>query len=155
MAYAGLIEGKEVSWMPSYGPEMRGGTANCSVRIADEPIGSPLITNPNALVVMNLLSYDKFIDKVEPGGTVLIDDSLVSKRTDRTDINCFYLPATVLSDKAGLGYFGNLVMLGKLNKELNFCSFESLAAAIKESVSASRQSLLASNLKAIEIGANA
>ena len=77
MAYAGLVEGREVSWLPSYGPEMRGGTANCSVTISDEPIGSPLIINPNIFVAMNLPSYDKFIDKVMPGGTVVIDSTLV------------------------------------------------------------------------------
>ena len=72
-AYAGLIDNKEISWLPSYGPEMRGGTANCSVCISDTPIGSPLVTNPNVLIAMNLPSLEKFIDEVEEGGIVIID----------------------------------------------------------------------------------
>ncbi len=79
-AYAGLLENKEISWLPSYGPEMRGGTANCSVCISDEPIGSPLVTAPNVLVAMNLPSLDKFINAVEPGGTVILDSSLIDKK---------------------------------------------------------------------------
>ena len=80
LAYAGMLEEKEVSWLPSYGPEMRGGTANCRVCISDKPIGSPLVVNPNVLVAMNLPSLDKFIDAVEPGGTVLVDSSLIEKK---------------------------------------------------------------------------
>ena len=87
IAYAGLYDDKQVSWLPSYGPEMRGGTANCSVCISDELICSPLVNTPNALIVMNLPSFDKFIDKVVPGGTVIVDSALIEKKTDRTDID--------------------------------------------------------------------
>ena len=102
MAYSGLIEDQYVSWLPSYGPEMRGGTANCSVCISDEPIGSPLVLNPDVLVAMNLPSYDKFIDKVAPGGIAVVDSSLIAKKSDRTDISCFYVPATEKADSEGL-----------------------------------------------------
>ena len=89
-AYAGLLAGKEISWLPSYGPEMRGGTANCSVCVSDQPIGSPLVTNPNVLVAMNLPSLDRFIDGVEPGGTVLVDSSLINKKVERTDLRALF-----------------------------------------------------------------
>ena len=98
IAYAGLMDSKEISWLPSYGPEMRGGTANCSVCISDEAIGSPLVTNPDIFVAMNLPSFDKFINDVQPGGIVLIDSSLIDKKVERTDVTAFYVPATKLAD---------------------------------------------------------
>ena len=85
VAYAGLIEGRELSWLPSYGPEMRGGTANCSICLSDEPIGSPLVTNPNVLIAMNRPSLDKFVNEVEPGGTILLDSSLIDERAFCTE----------------------------------------------------------------------
>ena len=83
IAYAGLKEGKNVSWLPSYGPEMRGGTANCSVCISDQPIGSPLVVNPNVFIAMNLPSFDKFINDVEPGSIVIVDSFLINKKVER------------------------------------------------------------------------
>ena len=82
IATAGLIEDREVSWMPSYGPEMRGGTANCSVTLSDKPIGSPLITRPSALIALNQPSFDKFIDNVEEGGIVVVDTAMVPSLTE-------------------------------------------------------------------------
>ena len=102
LAYCGLIAGKELSWLPSYGPEMRGGTANCSVCISDEPIGSPLVTTPDYLIAMNGPSYKKFIDAVKPGGLVLFDNSIVEETCERTDITAISLPATDLATDAGL-----------------------------------------------------
>ena len=98
-AYAGLIEGKEISWLPSYGPEMRGGTANCSVCISDEPIGSPLITAPNYLIAMNLPSLERFIDGVEPGGTVILDSSLIDREIARGDITVHRVPSSRLAEE--------------------------------------------------------
>ena len=95
LAYCGLIDEKEVSWLPSYGPEMRGGTANCSVCVSDEPIGSPLVLNPSLMLAMNLPSYDKFINSVKPGGKAFIDSTMVEEKSDRTDIDCFYISATL------------------------------------------------------------
>ena len=99
VAYAGLIEGRELSWLPSYGPEMRGGTANCSICLSDEPIGSPLVTNPNVLIAMNRPSLDKFVNEVEPGGTILLDSSLIDERVERDDVTVFYVPASKLGRK--------------------------------------------------------
>lgn len=152
IATAGLVEGKEVSWMPSYGPEMRGGTANCSVCLSDSPIGSPLVSNPTVLAALNLPSYDKFIDLVEPGGIVLVDSSLISKKTDRDDISEFYIPATRLADENDLKGGANMILLGKLFKETEFCAYESLKKAIEQIVPSSKPQLLSNNFKAISIG---
>ena len=94
VAYAGLMEGREISWLPSYGPEMRGGTANCSVCVSDAPIGSPLVLNPNVLVAMNLPSLKKFENDVVPGGIILVDSAMIDAKVERTDVKVFYVPAT-------------------------------------------------------------
>ncbi len=154
-AYAGLIEGREISWLPSYGPEMRGGTANCSICISDNAIGSPLVLTPNALIAMNLPSYDKFIDTVKPGGTVIVDSSMISKKTDRTDINVFYVPATKLAEDSGLKGLGNIILLGKLFKEISFCSAEALDASILKCVPASKPQMVEYNRQAVKLGMDA
>ena len=152
VAYSGLMEGMEISWLPSYGPEMRGGTANCSVCLSDKPIGSPLVTAPDALVAMNLPSLDKFIDSVKPGGTVVIDSSIIIKKIERTDINVHYVDATELASKNDLKGLANIILVGKLYKELGFCSLESLEGAILKSVPPRKSDLIESNRKAIKIG---
>ncbi|MBC8584390.1 2-oxoacid:acceptor oxidoreductase family protein [Youxingia wuxianensis] len=151
-AYAGLIDEKYVSWLPSYGPEMRGGTANCSVCISEEPIGSPLVLNPDVLIAMNLPSYDKFIDKVVPGGIAVIDSSLIDKKCDRTDIKTFYIPATTLADKEGLKGLANIIILGKVLAEAKFASYETVEKAILKCVPPKKQHLAQPNLKAIKLG---
>ena len=159
-AYAGLIAKKEISWLPSYGPEMRGGTANCSVCISDEPIGSPLVTNPNVLVAMNLPSLDKFIDTVEPGGTVLIDSTLIAKKVERTDVNVYYVPASELAEENGVKGLANIILVGKLFHEVCmaqgqylFCDGEVLDQAIQKCIPARKAEMLDFNRKAVEIGA--
>ena len=152
MAYAGLIENKEISWLPSYGPEMRGGTANCSVCISDDPIGSPLVLTPDILVAMNLPSYDKFIDEAAPGATVVVDSTLVGKVSDRTDINAFYIPATKLAGDNGLKGLANIIIIGKLLKETGFASLESVEAAIRKCVPAKKAAMVDFNIKALRLG---
>ncbi len=152
MAYAGLIEGKEISWLPSYGPEMRGGTANCSICISDEPIGSPLVVNPNVLGVMNAPSYDKFIDSVEKGGIVVVDSTLISKKTDRADVSAYYIEATSLADEKGFHGLANMIILGKILKETGFVSMDSVKKSLEKCVPPKKAQLLESNLKAIELG---
>jgi 2-oxoglutarate ferredoxin oxidoreductase subunit gamma len=98
-AYSGLMDNKQITWLPSYGPEMRGGTANCSVCISDDLIGSPLVINPDILIAMNLPSLEKFINQVVPGGTVLVDSTIIEKKVEREDIKVFYIPATKLADE--------------------------------------------------------
>ena len=134
VATAGLIEGRELSWLPSYGPEMRGGTANCSVNLSDEPIGSPLVTEPNILVAMNQPSYDKFIDEVAPGGLVFADTTMIARIRKRDDVTIFEIPATQIAEGEGLKGLANILLVGKLFKETNFCSRETLDEALTRCV---------------------
>ena len=152
IAEAGLIEGRELSWLPSYGPEMRGGTANCSVCLSDDPIGSPLVLEPDVLIAMNQPSLDKFIGDVVPGGTVIVDSTMVATAPTRDDITLFEVPATKLAEDAGLKGLANVILVGKLLKEIGFCGVEALDKAIVKSVPAKRQQLLEPNRKALEIG---
>lgn len=152
MAYAGLIEDKEISWLPSYGPEMRGGTANCSVCISEEPIGSPLVLSPNVLGVMNGPSFDKFIDTVEPGGMVVIDSSLISQRCERADVSAYYVDATALAEEKGLGGLANMIVLGKILKESAFASLDAVKKSLEKCVPPRKAQLMESNIKAIELG---
>ena len=153
VAYAGLIEGRELSWLPSYGPEMRGGTANCSVCISDEQICSPLVNTPNALIVMNLPSFDKFIDKVVPGGTVIVDSALIEKKTDRTDIDVHYVPATAMAEENGLKGLANIILMGKLMATTSFCTIETMEKTLQKIVPAKKQHLVAKNMEAVRLGA--
>ena len=152
VAYAGLIEGRELSWLPSYGPEMRGGTANCSICLSDEPIGSPLVTNPNVLIAMNRPSLDKFVNEVEPGGTILLDSSLIDERVERDDVTVFYVPASKLAEENGLKGLANIILVGKLRKELAFCTEETLDKALQKCIPARKADMLGFNRKALEIG---
>ena len=151
-AYAGLMDGKEISWLPSYGPEMRGGTANCSVCLSDQAIGSPLVVNPNVLIAMNLPSLDKFVDAVEPGGTILVDSSLISKKVQREDVKTYYIPATTLAEEHGLKGLANMILLGKLFKEIGFCTEEALQKSILKCVPPKKANLIDANKAAIKLG---
>ncbi len=152
MAYAGLMDGKEISWLPSYGPEMRGGTANCSVCISDEPIGSPLVVNPDILVVMNLPSLEKFEKEVVPGGLILLDSTLVDKKVSRKDVKTIYIPASKLAEDAGLKGSANMILVGKLFKETKFCSEENLDKGLLKSIPPKKVDLVDKNRQAIHIG---
>ena len=152
VAYAGLIEGRELSWLPSYGPEMRGGTANCSVCLSDEAIGSPLVTNPNVLVAMNRPSLEKFVNEVEPGGVILLDSSLIDVQVGRDDVTTYYVPASTLAEENGLKGLANIILVGKLFKEVGFCSEETHDKALQKCIPARKAAMLDFNRKAIEIG---
>ena len=152
VAYTGLVDDREVSWLPSYGPEMRGGTANCSVCLSNTPIGSPLVLQPDAIVVMNNPSYDKFIDTVVPGGVAVVDSSLVDRKCAREDITVVYIPATKLAQENGIAKLANLIMLGGLLKATEFTSLESVKAAVEKCVPPTKQELIELNMKAITIG---
>ncbi|MBU5419664.1 2-oxoacid:acceptor oxidoreductase family protein [Acetanaerobacterium sp. MSJ-12] len=151
-AYSGLMDGKEVSWLPSYGPEMRGGTANCSVCISDDPICSPLILNPDALLVMNKPSYDKFIHKVQPGGVAVVDATLISDREEIEGVKTCYVEATRLAEENDLQGLANIILLGKVLKECGFASLEAVKKGIEKSVPARKQHLVEPNFRAIELG---
>jgi 2-oxoglutarate ferredoxin oxidoreductase subunit gamma len=155
MANAGFIEDKQLSWLPSYGPEMRGGTCNCSVCLSDEPIGSPLVLEPNVLLAMNQPSLDKFAGTVEPGGVIVYDSSMIPNGPTRTDIKAYAVPATKIADDNDLKGLANVIMVGKLWKETGFCSEETLDAAIAKVVPPKKQHLLEPNRKALALGKEA
>jgi len=152
VAYAGMLDGKEVSWLPSYGPEMRGGTANCSVCVDDSPIGSPLVTAPDVLIAMNSPSLEKFEGTVVPNGLIIVDSSIVDRKVKRKDVKVAYLPATRLAADNGLKGMANMVMAGRLFKETKFCSEGAFEEGIRKSVPARKQELLDSNMAAVKIG---
>ncbi|MBR4305728.1 MAG: 2-oxoacid:acceptor oxidoreductase family protein [Ruminiclostridium sp.] len=154
LAYFGLIDEKEVSWLPSYGPEMRGGTCNCSVVVSDEPIGSPLVDEPDLLIAMNTPSYDKFVDTVVKGGKVFIDSTLVEAKCERTDIDCYYVPATSLAAENNMKGMANIILLGKLLKETGIASMETVEKAMNKVIPPKKAHLIEVNLKAIELGMN-
>ncbi len=154
LAYKGLMEQKQVSWLPSYGPEMRGGTANCSVIVSDTAVGSPIVNAPDCLIVMNLPSFDKYENAVVSGGTMIIDSTLISKKTDRTDVKACYVPATQMAIDAGVPTLANMILAGKFLKESTALTFDDMEAALKKVVSAKHMDLLALNLKALEMGYN-
>ena len=152
LAYEGLLENKEVTWLPSYGPEMRGGTANCAVIISDTPIGSPLVNKPDVLIAMNLPSLDKFEQDIVPGGMVFYDSSLISRSVTRTDIKAFPIPATQMASDAGMSTLANMIVLGKLLKETAMFPVDTIDKTIAKVVSARKQNLVELNKKAIGMG---
>lgn len=154
LAYCGLMDNKELSWLPSYGPEMRGGTANCSVCISDEQIGSPLVLTPDILIAMNQPSFDKFVADVKPGGKVFYDSTLIDCECTRTDIELYAIPSSQLADDNELKGGSNIILLGKLIKESDLFSLDTMKKAIEKVVPPSKAHLISNNFRAIEIGMN-
>ena len=147
------MEDKQVSWLPSYGPEMRGGTASCSVIVSDEPVGSPIVSNPDILVAMNLPSFDKFESTVVPGGMIFADSTLIERKSERNDVKVFYIPATQLASDNGFPTLANMIIVGKILKELGQFDEDALRAALGKVISAKRADMLETNLKARKLGA--
>ena len=154
LAFTGLKAGKEVSWLPSYGPEMRGGTANCSVTISDEPIGSPIVDKPNILVAMNLPSLEKYLNETENDGCIVYDSSLISKQVAREGVAIFGIPATKLATDNALEGLANMIIMGKVIKETGVLTLEQIKNSLSQMVPAKKAELLEKNVKAIEIGFN-
>lgn len=152
LVYIGMLIGKEVTWLPSYGPEMRGGTANCSVILSDEQIGSPIVTCPDILVCMNLPSLDKYEGQMKAGGMLFLDSSLIDRQVLRTDIKTFYIPATKLADDNEMKGLANMIMVGKLIKETAVCDKDVTAEAMKKAVPERKKTLFDANVRAIELG---
>ncbi len=155
LAYCGLMDNKELSWLPSYGPEMRGGTANCSVCISDEPIGSPLVLAPDILIAMNQPSFDKFVNDVKPGGKVFYDSTLIENECTRTDIDIYAVPSSQLADDNELKGGSNIVLLGKVLKETELFTVDVFKKAIEKIVPPAKAQLITNNFKAFELGMNA
>jgi len=153
LAYAGLEEGREVTWLPSYGPEMRGGTANCTVIISDEEIGSAQVLKPRAAIVMNQPSLDKFEDLVAVGGYLAVNNSMVTRKVQRTDITVIEIPGTELSEELGDKRLTNIVMLGALAAKADFLNMKSIEKGIEKSLSKDKKALFDLNIKALQKGA--
>lgn len=154
IAIAGLIADKELSWLPSYGPEMRGGTCNCSVTISDEEIGSPLVLDPSCLVVMNQPSFDKFESSAAPGAHIFVDSSLIKSKSTRTDIKAVYIPATLIARENDLKGLANIVMLGKIVKEYEFLPKETILKALEKNNKKNNPDITVRNNKAFDLGYN-
>ncbi len=154
LAYKGLLEDKQVSWLPSYGPEMRGGTANCSIIISDDPVGSPIVSTPDVLMAMNLPSLDKYENAVAKGGKLFIDSTLIERKVVRDDVDAYYIPATQMANDAGIPTLANIIMIGKVIRESGAVSYDNIVDALKKVVSAKHANLLDVNLKALDMGYN-
>jgi len=152
LAYKGLVQDKQVSWLPSYGPEMRGGTANCSVIISDSPVGSPIITNPDVLIAMNLPSLQKFVDAVVPGGKIIIDSTLIDAKVERTDVEVFYVPATQMAKDAGFATLANMILAGKALKEIEGVAYEGNKQTLESFIPARKANLIDVNCQALQAG---
>ena len=152
LAHAALIEGKERSWLPSYGPEMRGGTCNCSVIVSDEPVGSPIIAHPNILMAMNEPSLDKFEAAAAAGAEVFVDSSLIARKVRRDDVCATYVPATEMAKEMEATSLANMILLGAIVKKTGCVKCETVAEALKQTISARKAGLLELNLKAVGRG---
>jgi 2-oxoglutarate ferredoxin oxidoreductase subunit gamma len=153
LSYAAMDIGKEVTWIPSYGPEMRGGTANCTVVIADEEIGSPLVENPSGIIVMNLPSLDKYETGVNPGGVLVVNSSMVDRGVQRQDITWVALPCNEMAEEAGNRRMSTIVATGALLALLPILTLEDIGAALNNHMPERLKKLLPQNLDAMKRGA--
>jgi 2-oxoglutarate ferredoxin oxidoreductase subunit gamma len=153
LAYAAMDSGMNVTWIPSYGPEMRGGTANCTVIISDEEIGSPLVRNPKAVLALNLPSLDKFESQVKSGGVLVVNQSLIDRGVKRSDINTVMIPANQIAEEIGNKRLTNMVMLGALIKQLPVLPLEVIKKALEDHLPERHKDLLPANFDALERGA--
>ena len=154
LAYKGLSEDLQVSWLPSYGPEMRGGTANCNVILSDDPVGSPIITTPDVLIAMNAPSLQKYVNSVIKGGQIYVDSSLIDVKVERDDVEVFYIPATQMAKDNGIGTLANMIIVGHLLENHPELSFEGVDAVVDSLVPAKKAALKELNMKALNLGKN-
>ena len=152
LAYKGLLEDLQVSWLPSYGPEMRGGTANCSVILSESPVGSPIITKPDVLIAMNLPSLQKYVDSVVPGGQIYVDSTLIDVKVERDDVQVFYIPATQMAKDAGYATLANMVLMGKVMKESGAVDFAGNQETLEKFIPAKKANLIDINCQALQTG---
>ncbi len=152
LAYKGLMEEKQVSWLPSYGPEMRGGTANCNVILSDDPVGSPIVTSPDVLIAMNLPSLQKYVDTVVPGGQIYVDSALIDVKVERSDVEVFYIPATQMAKDNEISTLANMIIVGHLLQNHPELSFEGTDAVVEKLVPPKKAALVELNKKALALG---
>ena len=153
LAYSGMNENKEVSWLPSYGPEMRGGTANCQVIVSDEEIAAPIISMADTVIAMNLPSLDKFEDRVKKGGNLFINSSLIERKTNRDDINVYYINANEIAVELGNSKVAGMVVLGAYLKITDVVKKSTLIEALKKVLGKKKLDLIPINEEALKKGA--
>ncbi len=154
LTYAGMIEGKNVSWFPSYGPEMRGGTANCNVIISDETVASPVVTEADAVIVLNKPSLDRFESSLKKGGKLFVNSSLIDRKAKRNDIEAYYIPANELAQQLGNAKVSNMIMLGAYVSASGIIKKESIMAGIKKYFGKTKPHLIEINDAAFDAGAS-
>ena len=152
LAYKGLVQDKQVSWLPSYGPEMRGGTANCNFILSETPVGSPIITEPDVLVAMNLPSLQKYVDTVVPGGQIYLDSALIDIKVERTDVEVFYIPATQMAKDEGIASLANMIIMGHLLEHHPELGFDGVEDVVNKLVPPKKAALIGLNMKALQLG---
>ena len=155
VAMACMLEGKHVSWLPSYGPEMRGGTANCTVIVSDEPVGSPMTDSADVIVAMNLPSLLKFEDKVKPGGLLVVNSSLIDKKVERTDIQVIYCDANRIAEDVGNPKGANVAILGAVMAKEPIVELDKMVEAIRIELGERKARFLEGNKKALIAGMEA
>lgn len=153
LAYTALDNDRHVTWFPSYGPEMRGGTAHCVVIISDDEIGSPVVRRPKAAIVMNLPSLDKYEPLVQPGGVLIVNGSLVDRKPEREDVESVMVPANQIAESLGHRQMANVVLLGALLQRLPVLSIEQVSEGLGNHIPSHRRNMLDANLKALRQGA--
>jgi 2-oxoglutarate ferredoxin oxidoreductase subunit gamma len=153
IAYAGMREGKEVSWLPSYGPEMRGGTANCQVVVSDEPVASPVVPLADAVIALNRPSLDAFEARVRPGGRLFVNSSLIDRKSSRDDIHVYYIPANELAARIGNVLVAGMTMLGAYLAASRTVSTDSVLESLKKVLGEKKAHLIPVNRQAMEEGA--
>lgn len=152
LAYAGMDTGKHVTWIPSYGPEMRGGTANCTVIISDEPIGAPVVAQPDVAIALNKPSYDKYEPLVKPGGLLIVNSSIVSQESDRTDIETVYIAANAIAEEFGTVKMLNAVVLGTMLARRPVLRMEDVEQALVDHLPERKAHLLEANRNVLQRG---
>ena len=155
MAMACMLDGKHVSWLPSYGPEMRGGTANCSVIVSDEDVASPMVDKADAIVAMNLPSLDKFENKVRPGGVLVINSSIIERKSTRDDITVVYCDAMKIAEDVGNPKGANVAILGALMEKMPIVSVDKMMEAIRIELGERKLRFLEGNKKDLVAGMEA
>ena len=155
LAMASMLEGKHVSWLPSYGPEMRGGTANCSVNVSDEEVASPIVDQADVVIAMNLPSLDKFEKSVRPGGVLVINSSIIERKSVRDDITVVYCDAMKIADEVGNPKGANVAILGAMMAKVDVCSVDSMIEAIRIELGERKARFLEGNKKALLAGMEA
>ncbi len=152
LAYAGMDAGKNVTWIPSYGPEMRGGTAHCTVIISDAPVGAPLVKQPDIAIVFNLPSFDKYEGRVAPGGLLVVNSAIVEKRSLRTDIDVVYVEANTIAERHGSAKMMNMAALGAMLGQRPVLTLDTVKVALRDHLPRKKAHLLDANLEVLDEG---